>query len=238
MAPRRPAQKQSWRHLLFLHWEVEPAVLQAMLPEGLTLDTYEGRAFVGLVPFTMTGVRPTWTPVMPGLSNFHETNVRTYVRRGGESGVWFFSLDAANPLAVAGARALFSLPYFYASMRMDVDERPGQEPVITYASTRRPPGPRPATLSLRYQPTGSPSPAMPGTLEHFLVERYALFSLRFGQLRLGRVRHAPYPLQGARVESWDESLLQAAGITRPTGAPLAHYARGVDVDVFALEDGK
>jgi uncharacterized protein len=236
MAEPGPAQKQSWRHLLFLHWEVSASALKALLPPGLELDTFQGRAFVGLVPFTMTGVRPVWAPVMPWLSHFHETNVRTYVRRGDEAGVWFFSLDAANPLAVAGARALFSLPYFYASMRMDVEAKSGEEPIITYASRRRPPGPRPATLSLRYQPTGAPAPARPGTLEHFLAERYSLFSLRGGKLRLGRVRHAPYPLQGARVDSWDESLLRAAGIQRPNVMPLAHYAHGVDVDVFALEN--
>lgn len=235
MDTARPAQRQGWRHLLFLHWEVEAELLRAFLPAGLELDTYQGRAFVGLVPFTMTGVRPAWGPALPWISHFHETNVRTYVKRGAEAGVWFFSLDAANPLAVVGARALFSLPYFHASMRLEVDERPGEPPVITYSSRRLPPGPRPATLSVRYRPTGAPAPATPGSLEHFLAERYSLFAQRFGAVRLGRVRHAPYPLQPAVVESWSEDLLKAAGLRRPDTPPLAHYARGVDVEVFALE---
>jgi hypothetical protein len=235
MAEPRPAMKQSWQHVLFLHWEVEAEALARRLPPGLTLDTHQGRAFVGVVPFTMRGVRFLWHPSLPWISNFHETNVRTYVRCGDEAGVLFFSLEAANPLAVAAARAAFSLPYFYASMRMDVTGQPGAQPVIDYHTRRLPPGTRPATCEARYQPEGEPQFSAPGTLEHFLVERYTLFTVRRGSLRLGRVRHAPYPLQRAKVERWSESLLQAAGIQRPAGEPLAHYARGVDVDVMALE---
>jgi hypothetical protein len=235
MAEPRPAMKQSWQHVLFLHWEVEAEALARRLPPGLTLDTHQGRAFVGVVPFTMCGVRFLWHPSLPWISNFHETNVRTYVRCGNESGVFFFSLDAANPVAVAGARLAFSLPYFYARMRMDLSERAGAPPVIDYRTERLPPGPRPATCEARYAPEGEARTSAPGSLEHFLVERYSLFTVRGGQLYLGRVRHPPYPLQGARVERWSESLLQAAGIQRPDSEPLAHYAEGVDVDVMSLE---
>ena len=121
---RRAVMYQEWRHLLFVHWEVPAGPLQALLPPGLDLDTYDGRAFVGLVPFTMRGVRPRRLPGDPCLSNFHETNVRTYVHRDGrDPGVWFFSLDAANPAAVALARAWFGLPYYHARMCVEVDDR-------------------------------------------------------------------------------------------------------------------
>ena len=113
--PRRAVMRQNWRHLLFLHWVVSPERLRPLVPAGLDLDLFEGRAYVGLVPFTMTDVRPLWAPAVAGLSNFHETNARTYVHRAGrDPGVWFFSLDAANPVAVALARAFFHLPYHHA----------------------------------------------------------------------------------------------------------------------------
>ena len=130
---RRPDQRavmrQRWADLLFLHWPVAPETLQPLLPPGLTLDTFEGQAYVGLVPFTMTGVRPVWAPPVRWLSNFHETNVRTYVHREGKDpGVWFFSLDAANSIAVRIARAAWKLPYHYA--RMSLSRRAAAGPVI------------------------------------------------------------------------------------------------------------
>jgi hypothetical protein len=116
---QRTVMWQRWADLLFLHWPVPPDELAALLPPGLTLDTFDGQAYVGLVPFTMTGVRPVWAPALPWLSHFHETNVRTYVHcRGRDPGVWFFSLDAANPVAVKIARALWKLPYHFARMRL------------------------------------------------------------------------------------------------------------------------
>ncbi|MCI0573315.1 MAG: DUF2071 domain-containing protein [Myxococcaceae bacterium] len=228
----RPVQRQDWRELLFLHWRVPAAVLQPLLPPELTVDTFEGDAYVGLVPFTMKGVRPVWAPALPGLSAFHETNVRTYVHLGGrEPGVWFFSLDAASSVAVALARSLWFLPYHRARMAL------AREPdgTIGYVTERRWPGPLPATCRVRYRPVGEVRPAEPGTLEHFLVERYLLYARdRSGRLRVGRVHHRPYPLQGAVVLTLEESLLTAAGLRRGEEPPLAHYAEGVDVEVFGL----
>jgi uncharacterized protein YqjF (DUF2071 family) len=227
--PRRALMRQDWRHLLFLHWVVPPERLRPLVPDGLDLDLFEGRAYVGLIPFTMTGVRPVGLPAIPGLSSFHETNVRTYVHRDGrDPGVWFFSLDAANAPAVAVARTAFHLPYHHARMRLDVE--PG---AIAYASRRLWPGPRPATCAIRCTPAGAPAPARVGTLEHFLVERYFLYAARPARLYRGQVHHSPYPLQTADVLKLDETLIAAAGIARPDAAPLAHYARGVDVEVFA-----
>jgi uncharacterized protein YqjF (DUF2071 family) len=223
---------QEWRHILFLHWAFPPAAIGPLLPPGLTLDTFEGRAYVGLVPFTMSGIRPTWAPAVPWLSAFHEVNVRTYVHLGGrDPGVWFFSLDAANPVAVMLARRLWHLPYHRARMTMRVDAGSG---TVHYRSRRLWPGPRPADLRVRYQPSGPPEAARPGTLEHFLAERYILYARRGEALFLGRVHHEPYPLQPAKADELEEGLLAAAGIDRPIGPPLAHYAAGVRVRIFPL----
>ncbi len=228
----RPVQRQNWRELLFLHWRVPASVLQELVPPELTVDTFEGHAYVGLVPFTMTGVRPVWAPAVPGLSAFHETNVRTYVHRGGKQpGVWFFSLDAASSLAVVLARTRWSLPYHRAHMSL-AHEADG---TIAYVTERRWPRPLPGMCRVRYRPVGTARPAEPGTLEHFLVERYVLHARdRRGRLRVGRVHHRPYPLQPAQVLELEESLLAAAGLRRGESPPLAHYAAGVDVEVFGL----
>jgi uncharacterized protein YqjF (DUF2071 family) len=222
--------RQDWHHLLFLHWAIAPEQLRRFVPAGLELDLFEGRAYVGLVPFTMTGVRPVWAPAVPGLSSFHETNVRTYVHRAGrDPGVWFFSLDAANPVAVALARTFFHLPYYHARMRLTVEAN-----AISYCSERRGSGFPRATCAVRCKPMGSAAPAEVGTLEHFLVERYLLYAAHYGRLYRGQVHHSPYPLQTAEIEAVDETLLAAAGIDRPKDAPLAHFARGVRVEVFPL----
>lgn len=228
---------QNWHHLLFLHWEVPAAELQSMLPPRLTLDTFEGKAYVGLIPFTLTGVRPILTPPLPWISSFHEVNVRTYVHLDGrDPGVWFFSLDASSMIAVAAARAAYKLPYFESAMEMTVG--PGALPEIAFDSRRTDPrGTMPANAHLRYRPVeGSFAPAAPGTLEHFLVERYILYSQdEQRQLHRARVHHQPYPVQRAEVLALDETLVWAAGIRRAEGADLRHYAREVNVKVYPLE---
>ncbi len=227
----RPAGFQRWRKLLFLHWEVDAAALAAVLPAQLTVDTFEGKALVGVVPFTMRDVSPWWSPSVPGISNFHELNVRTYVTCQGVPGVWFFSLDAANALAVAIARTGWSLPYHKA--RMELSEADG---VVRYTSERRWPQPKPATLSARYRVTGTAArTAVLGTLEYFLVERYVLFARRHDQILRGRVHHEPYPLLDVEIEHIEHDMIEAAGLERLDDAYLAHYSEGVDVDVFALE---
>jgi uncharacterized protein YqjF (DUF2071 family) len=231
----RPVMFQRWDHLLFLHWEVPAEALGRLLPPGLELDLFRGRAFVGLVPFTMQGVRPAGWPSVRGLSNFHETNVRTYVQaRGREPGVWFFSLDAANAVGAALGRSWFGLPYFFARMGLVVEERPGGLR-LSYWSRRIYPSPRPATTRIEAEVRSPVEPTAVGTLEYFLAERYLLYSLaRGGELRQGRVHHAPYPLQIAEVRTLEESMLAASKIDRPAAPALAHYARGVSVEVFGL----
>jgi len=225
--------RQDWRHLLFLHWEISAPELQALVPPELTIDTFEGKAYVGLVPFTLSNVRPLMTPPLPFLSRFHEINVRTYVNRDGKDpGVWFFSLDASSALAVEGARAFYKLPYFHARIDFDADD--GCE----FVSRRDDPdGAQPANARIRYRPVeGVAAPATPGTLEHFLVERYLLYARdKQHRLRRARVHHQPYPIQRAEVPVLEETLIWAAGVRRSGAAPLRHYVREVSVMIEAPE---
>lgn len=225
-------QRPSWHDLSFLHWRVPAASLRPLVPGALEVDTFDGDAFVGLVPFTMRGVRPWWAPPLPGTTAFHETNVRTYVHRDGrDPGVWFFSLDAASRLAVLAARTLWHLPYHHARMEL---QRDGE--LVHYRSERLRPPPLPGHCRVTCRPHGVARPAAPGSLEHFLAERYLLYTLGArGALLRGAVHHEPYPLQAAEVLACDENLLAAAGIARPAATPLAHYAAGVAVEVFALQ---
>ena len=238
---RRPAGRavmhQRWEDLLFLHWEVAADAIARLLPAGLEVDEFEGRAFVGLVPFAMAGVRPAGLPSVRWLSDFCETNVRTYVRTpSGDPGVWFFSLDAANPVAAFLGRAWFRLPYYHARMTLGARESAGIRS-LAYESRRLRPATPPASARIRAEVAGPPAPAAPGSLEFFLAERYLLYARgrRPGQLLRGRVHHSPYPLQPARLVELEETALQAAGVDRPAAAPLAHYARRVVVEVFGLE---
>ena len=230
---RRVAQQQTWESLLFLHWRVPVEHLRPLVPAALEIDTFEGDAWVGLVPFTMKGVRLAGLPAVPGTSDFHETNLRTYVHHRGENpGVWFFSLDAAAWLPVQVARAGWHLPYHHARMSLTR----GDDGVVEY-DTARLGSTAAAHCKVRYRPDGEVTPAVPGTLEHFLAERYLLYADRGGgRIQRGQVHHTPYPLQRATVLSWEESIFAAAGIARPAGEPVAHYAAGVSVDVFDLED--
>jgi uncharacterized protein YqjF (DUF2071 family) len=222
---------QNWHHLLFLHWEIPPEKLQALIPAELEIDTFDGKAYVGLVPFTITGVRATLTPPLPWISSFHEVNVRTYVhRKGSDPGVWFFSLDASSTLAVAAARAMYKLPYFDSDIEFDTN-------ALTFDAKRTDRrGQLPANAHIRYQPVEGPvQPAQPGTLEHFLVERYILYTESDHTLYRARVDHQPYPLQRAELLGLEETLVWAAGIKRPENVPFRHYAREVNVKVYGLE---
>src|SRR5262245_21157410 len=219
---------QRWRSLLFLHWAIEPDAVRAVLPKGLALDLYESTADVGVVAFGMEGVRPRFLPEALAFE-FLETNVRTYVHvRGEDPGVYFFSLDAASRLAVAGARIGWGLPYFFSEMRL---VRSGDQ--LEY-ELRRQSGKRPRFFA-RYALGDLLGASAPGTLEHFLAERYLLHVERRGRIYTGQVHHVPYPLQRAHLLEIEDDLVAAAGLPRPVGPPpLVHYASGVDVEVFDL----
>lgn len=221
-----PVLRQHWGKLLFLHWRVPAPVLRPLVPPGLELDLFEGHAWVGIVPFTIWGSRPHLAPPLPWVGAFHELNTRTYVYRGHTPGVWFFSLDAGSALAVAGARALYHLPYYRARIRLDQ-----RGDTITYAS-RRVHAPRPAAFEAEWTLGGALPDASVGTLEFFLMERYCLFAARGTRLWDARVHHAPYPLRSARLASIQSSVLEAAGIPEPVEPPLVHFAEHVAVDIW------
>ncbi len=235
----RAVMRQKWRDLLFLHWVIDTQALRRIVPPQLELDLFEGSAYVGLVFFTMSGVRPVGLPPVWGLSRFHETNLRTYVRLGDrDPGVWFFNLEAANSIAVRLARALFHLPYHRA--RMFVERERTQKPdaatsrTFVYAGVRQWPGPLPASYATRATTGGPTRLSSPGTLDHFLIERYILYSLHGNNLFQGRVHHSPYPVQTAVIHSLEETLLNTWNLQRPETPPLVHFSPGVDVNVFPL----
>lgn len=220
---------QKWKHLLFLHWEVDARRLRELVPEPLELDLLDGKALIGLVPFAMEEVRPWFAPRWMGF-DFLETNVRTYVHYNGVPGVFFFSLDAASWLGVQVARIGWGLPYFYASMRMNVE---GSR--FIYDMTRRE-GDRPR-LALEATIGEELGASAPGTDEHFLLERYFLFVRRGQRLVRGQVHHVPYPAHRAELLRIDDGVIQAAGFDVPSSQPLfTHYSPGVDVEVFSLEE--
>jgi uncharacterized protein YqjF (DUF2071 family) len=227
--PKGPwVMAQTWHDLLFAHWPVRAAELRALIPARLEIDTFDGTAWVGVVPFRMSGVRLRGTPALPWLSSFPELNVRSYVVRDGKPGVWFFSLDAGNFVAVAIARRWFHLPYFRASMHLA--ERAGW---IQYRSKRRHRESVPASLKARYRPIAALQLAQPGTLVSFLTERYCLYTADGrGRLIRGEIHHAPWPLQLAEAEFADNTMASAAGIALPASEPLLHFARRQDVVVW------
>lgn len=228
--------RQKWRSLLFLHWEWDPGLIQATLPAGLEVDSHEGKAYLGVVPFFMCGVRPVFCPPVPGISNFLELNLRTYVRdRNGCPGVWFYSLDCNQFLAVKVARAFFHLPYEHAEMRAILDE---DGSVRQYRCKRQTPGGGNLEGVFSYGPsTVSHCPAESGSLEEFLVERYRLFSYGRGGLWEGDVVHAPYRICPARVDAWSSLPILQAGFAMPDPArPPDHalFSAGVDVRILPL----
>jgi uncharacterized protein YqjF (DUF2071 family) len=218
---------QSWHDLLFAHWPVDTAMLRLLLPPQLQVDTFEGQAWLAVVPFRMTGVRLRGTLAVPWLSAFPELNVRAYVTSGGKPGVWFFSLDAGNSLAVAIARAWFHLPYFRARMRCA--ERDGW---IHYQSERTHHRAPTAELKGRYRPVGEAFSPHPGTLEHFLTERYCLYTTNGrGQIIRGEIHHPPWLLQRAEAEFEQNSMTESLEIALES-RPLLHFARRQDVLVW------
>lgn len=226
-----------WSDLLFVHWRIPVELVRPLIPRELEIDTFEGDAWLGLVPFHMSGVRPVWSPAMPFFSEFHETNLRTYVHfRGRDPGVWFISLDAACRAAVEVARWKWHLNYFHARMELFRD---GNE--VRYSSCRTDGrSPRRAEVDIAAK-IGEPlnrEPGVsvePGTLEHFLAERYVLYvQSHSGELLQGRVHHSPYPLRSAEIASCRQTLAAAAEVPVSGQPDHALYSEGVTVDIFPL----
>jgi len=212
----------SWRDLAFLHWPVPAGSLREKIPSELTIDTFDDDAFLGVVPFHMTGVRPRWVPPLPGVSSFVELNVRTYVVAQGKPGVWFFSLDATSRLAVRGARRFFHLPYFDA--RMSSSRKDG---CVHYRSERIHRGAPGARFAARYRGTGN---ARGSELECWLTERYCLYAAdQRGTLFRGDIHHPPWPLQDGEVEIESLDMTRLLDIDVHREPTLVHFAEELDV---------
>jgi uncharacterized protein len=230
----RPASRwyvaMRWRNLLFAHWPVGIAELRPLIPERLEIDTFEGQAWIGIVPFHLT-IRYRW---MPLALSFPEVNVRTYIRRGQQMGVWFLSLDAHSRLAVTVARRQYALPYRLARMSMRSAET-ASGPRISFTCERRSESPVRALLDMAYRPIGEAFCPQPGTLEHWLTERYSLFAARpDGRVAFGEIDHRPWQLQPAEADFAANTMLAPLDIATPADQPLLHFSRSIDALAWKL----
>lgn len=227
---------QTWHDLLFCHWRIPIEELRPLVPAEFALDLFDGEAWVAVAPFWMSGVRARFTPPLPGLSRFPELNVRTYVRYNTVPGVYFFSLDASNALAVRAARAGYHLPYFLANMSVAPGGpkfRDGSSRFVYLC--RRLEDPRPAEFWGSYWPTSGPRMRDKGSLEHFLTERYCLYTTHKHGVYRAYIHHMPWALQDAEAEIEHNTMAAAAGINLPADKPLLHYSRRLDVLIWPIE---
>ena len=228
--PRPWVMAMRWDDLAFLHWPVPVAALERFIPAGLQLETFDSHAWIGIVPFRMMAVRARGLPEISGTNEFLELNVRTYVTNGTRPGVWFFSLDCANPLAVRGARVGFSLPYFDAQMQ---SLEQNWDSSFDYSSTRTHQNAPAATFRAQYGPSGEIIPSISGSLEHWLTERYCLYAQRpSGQVIRGEILHQPWPLQTCTVEILENTLCDSLGLNLPHKPMLAHFAKRLEVHAW------
>ncbi|EDY81610.1 hypothetical protein VDG1235_1228 [Verrucomicrobiia bacterium DG1235] len=230
--PLPPSQwkwRQSWLDLAFIHYRASSREIRSLLPEGVNLQKYDGSAWIGLVPFRMSGVMRRPMPDIPLLSSFPELNLRTYVEVDGEAGVWFFSLDAASLPMVFGGRLLYGLPYYYSKM-----SHRRQDDWIDFSSSRKR---SQVEFSARYRPVGDTFQSPAGTFEHWATERYCLYTTSAkGALERIEVHHQPWPIQKAEVEIERCDLFQSAGITLEDQLPVCHFSSGVNVVSFRKEE--
>ncbi len=226
----RWSQAQTWEDLLFAHWRVAEGDVRKLVPMSLDLDLFGGEAWLGVTPFRVSGLRLRGMLPVPRLSTFLELNVRTYVTFGGRPGIFFFSLDADSPFAVEGARRLFKLPYFRALMSArTVESR------VEFSSARREGPARPFIFQAAYEPVGPLLEHDPGSLEHFLTERYCLYTLdERARACRAEIHHPPWPLQGARA-AIEVNLMAPPGLAPPDGEPLLHFSRRQDVAIWPLQ---
>lgn len=218
---------QEWHDLLFAHWRCPIEDLRPLVPQPLEIDTFDGSAWISVTPFYMSGVRMRLAPPVPTASAFEELNVRTYVTLDGRPGIWFFSLDCASSLAVVGARIGVYLPYYRATMKID---RRGD--LFTYRSDRWSVAGKPASFAGSYQPIGAPYHSVPGTIDHFLTERYSLYSASGKRIWRGDIYHSRWNLQPAAAQIDVNSMIAAAGIGHVGNDPLLHFSEFIDVRIW------
>jgi uncharacterized protein len=220
---RSPLMFQSWKALTFIHWRYSPEAIRNLIPKELTLDVFDGSAWLGLTPFLVSNLRPRGFSALPWISRFPETNVRTYVRGpDGQPGIWFFTLEASRLPAVTGARLLYGLPYRWANMRIDASPN-----IVAYQSVRRE-----ASTAICVVVEDS---ILASDLENFLTARFRLYTQHLGRIAYADVDHIPWPLRNAKVASLKQNVIQSLGIPAPEGKPIAHHSRGVDVRIGRLQ---
>lgn len=224
LPPRAWALTMEWHDLALLHWPIAPQQVQALLPEGLRVETMDGMAWLGVVPFVMRNVRPRWLPKVPGTANFPELNLRTYVTHNGAPGVWFFSLDAASKLAVRGARLGFGLPYFDARMHCERSE--GQ---VRYRSERTHRGAPPATLHAQWRLPQRYAAPPRGSIAHWFVERYRMYVVQRGRIRIGHIAHEPWQLAETQVDLGACDMARLCGLELRTPPAHVHAAAPLQV---------
>jgi uncharacterized protein len=220
--------KQTWNDLLFAHWPLPAAQLSPLVPHQLSLDSFQGQCWVGIVPFWMSGVRARAMPPVPGLSRFPELNVRTYVTYDGKPGVYFFSLDITSHLAVRVARTFYHLPYFHAAMQTTATEER-----ILYSSLRDQGS---AEFRGSYRPIGPIRVREQGSLEHWLTARFCLYTIHSNQVFRCDIHHLPWPLQDAEARFEVNTVANASGIVLPEIVPLVHFSKTLEVLIWPLRN--
>ncbi|MFN2578256.1 MAG: YqjF family protein [Pyrinomonadaceae bacterium] len=226
----QPLMHQTWGKLLFMHWRIEVSELRPLIPQSLEIDTFDGTAWIGIIPFTMWDIRalPPFVPAVPGFSSAHELNVRTYVHYDGVPGVWFFSLDCNSSAAVIAARTFYHLPYYNASIDLEQSRN-----TIDYALARTD---KPDAFFQGSWNIGDTVPfSHPHSLEFFLTERYCLYSQRDGDFYRARIFHQPWPLQKATINSYESTMIEALGLKSRADNPVLNYAESLDVDIWAIK---
>jgi len=221
---------QRWNDLLFMHYEVAAEKLRALVPEALTLDTYQQRGWLSISPFRMNHLRPPGIPSLPWVSQFSEVNVRTYVTYQGRPGMFFFSLDASHLSAVWGARIFYRLPYWQAAMKV---KGPGGDR-LEFLS-KRTHGPKPAELRVCYGPAGSGFRSRPGSLDYFLTERYCLYTAGRKRLYRADIHHLPWVLEPATAAVELNTMAETLRLELPAQPDLLHFSRALKVLVWAPE---
>ena len=226
----QPLMHQTWGKLLFMHWRIDQNNLRPLIPEGLEIDTFDGTAWIGVIPFTMGDIRalPPFLPAVPGFSSAHELNVRTYVHFDRVPGVWFFSLDCNSAAAVIAARRFYHLPYFDAEI--DLKQRGD---TIDYLLDRT--YPRAAHFKGSWNIGETVPFSHPGSLEFFLTERYCLYSEHDGRLYRARIFHQPWPLQKATMNAYETTMIESLGLQSPAGEPVLNYAELLDVEIWPIQ---
>ena len=228
--PREPwIMAQRWSDLLFAHWPVPVESLRPLVPATLPIDSFEGSAWISIASFYLSHLRPRWLPALPWLSEFPELNVRTYTSLGGKPGVYFFSLDAGSVLAVEAARTLYHLPY----MRAQMTTARGADGVFTYLSHRTDARGKTADFRARYRPAGPVRPSAPGSLDHWLTERYCLYAVdSAGRVRRAEIHHHPWPLQSVEAQIEVNTMTDAAGVVTQGPPQRIAFSESIDVVVW------